>query len=161
MEKGESPEKCEPTPIKSQPTKVSEDSSKRVQITDTPKLFYYNNCPNCHNQNQKVSEADEEQGINVTNLFSCPDVTKCACILDTPPLKRKLKLEGGANLVSSSEHRSQRSEPRSLPSSLKRDFLFRSPNAARVLSAFTSAYLSPAPYPLISFESPARYSQSL
>ncbi len=146
-------EKENVTPLKPVPAQVmstpAPEPAMPQLVSDTPKLYYYNNCPNCH---KGMGEREDEE-INVGGLFSCPDVTKCSCILDTPPLKRKLRLEG--NLPSCSETKARRSE---LQSSIKRDFSFRSPSTARVLSAFTSTYLSPAPYPLLTFESPCRYS---
>ena len=155
-------EKCTPikadaTPLKEQSSQTTEKKSEnRAQIADTPKLFYYNSCPNCHKQHPRNIEYDEEQNINIASLFSCPDVTKCSCILDTPPLKRKLKLEGGIQNTSSMGKISREERMTEMTSSQKKDFSFRSPSTARVLNAFTSTYLSPAPYPFVTFESPAR-----
>ena len=164
----------EHTPVKAPPVaSTNEDeksasssndkSNKKFPIGSTPKLFYYNNCPNCHKKRVQSEyegsnrDSDEYVMMNIANLYSCPDVTKCECILDTPPLIKKMRFDVSGEITNSNRKRKCLEDNNSgfkvVPS---KESAFKSPQTIRVLNAVTSTYLSPAPYPLLVFESPNR-----
>ncbi len=146
------PDESERTPIKSVAATVMgtehKSESRAVLTGSSPKLFYYNDCPNCH----KHPFCDGDDGISASTLYACPDITKCDCILATPPLIRKMKLEDSGMPKEPTAQTGQETRQRQT-----QECLFKSPQTTRVLNALTSTYLSPAPYPLLVFESPSRY----
>eukprot|EP01022_Parablepharisma_sp_SALTPOND_P026515 TRINITY_DN64309_c1_g1_i1.p1 TRINITY_DN64309_c1_g1~~TRINITY_DN64309_c1_g1_i1.p1 ORF type:complete len:634 (+),score=67.82 TRINITY_DN64309_c1_g1_i1:3460-5361(+) len=131
-------------------------TKEKIHVGNTPKLFYYNNCPNCHKKRNhpEYSSVEDDEYI-MANLYVCPDVTKCDCILHTPPLIRKMRLDAGSDASSNNKRKCTEdgSGVKMVPS---KGSAFKSPQTIRVLNAVTSTYLSPAPYPLLMFESPSR-----
>ena len=122
------------------------------------KLLNFNSCTNCSKAKSRASLLDSEDP-NVACLFCCPDGTKYQqCIVEengssNDKSSSPIPKPTSSKVCSSSEKqdsvfKKQDSEFK------KRESAFKSPSVRRVLSAFTSTYLSPAPYPLISFESP-------
>lgn len=115
------------TPIKST-TKSVEGSKGKVQES-SEKMCYSNSCFLCH---RKRTHSEYTEFINAQSDDS---------FLDTPPLLKRMRVE-----------ESTRKDEEKVE---VRKELFKSPLTIRVLNAVTSTYLSPAPYPLLTMESPS------
>lgn len=199
-----SPQTTTITPLKTPennmivPNSDSGISTKKSPLgipSKSPQLFYYNNCPNCLKRRHHQISSNNGEEINPACLYECPDITRCNCILNTPPIKKKFKMdniipmESGDSMrkILTSENRAFGQEYK-YPCSAFRvpdtyisssasklsttgdknssDSIFgkssshglnKSPCTSRVLKMMTNTYLSPAPYPLLTFESPSRY----
>jgi len=150
------------TPIGNDETKNKENYAENDKMITPNQICRIANCPNCRRKRlcseygyQDCSEDD------IKNTGTCEytigsGATKSECILDTPPIVRKRKIEAFGDM-SSSENKAQKkcedSGKKLIPS---KDSAFKSPQTIRVLNSVTSTYLSPAPYPLLMFESPGR-----
>jgi len=125
------------TPIKGNADNKSLEASKEKIQESSEKMCYSNNCFLCHRKRVQPECTEFIKEINVK-----PD-DKCDPFLDTPPLLKKARIE-------ESERKDEE-----VKREVVKESTFKSPLTIRVLNAVTSTYLSPAPYPLLTMESPS------
>jgi len=117
-------------------SKEKEASKEKIQES-SEKMCYSNSCFLCHRKRTQPEYTEFIKDINVK-----PD-DRCDPFLDTPPLLKKARIE-------ESERKDEE-----VKREVVKESTFKSPLTIRVLNAVTSTYLSPAPYPLLTMESPS------
>ena len=124
----------ESTPIKKNPEKMEADLS-------------YDECPNCHRKQMDYPSMCCE--------FRTPENQQSSlnrdCIMDSPPIMKKAKTNSDEKLINSNQKSPDNTKDLN---SKSMNTMFKSPLTIKVLNAVTSTYLSPAPYPLLTFDNP-------
>jgi len=132
-----------PLALPKEDEKINEEKLSTPIKKQSEELSYHD-CSNCHG---KRNENTENELLLLSNQQS---LVKCNCILGTPPMLRSMQNSS----VKFNNSKQKSFEDTTTKPHQTKDSSLKSPLTIRVLNAVTSTYLSPAPYPLLTFDNP-------